>query len=73
MRNRLAVGHFSRRPLGIDVDPLIVASGLGKLVDPILVDDHPFGQANLDAFQRFGLLNGTDNAQLLFLFGPPAR
>ncbi len=33
--------------LYIDVDPLVVAGGLGEAVDALLVDQHPVGHAQL--------------------------
>jgi hypothetical protein len=34
-------------PLGFHVDPLVVAGGLGELVDPLLVDHDPVAGAEI--------------------------
>ena len=60
MRDRLAVRHLPFGALGVDVYPLVVGRRLGELVDPVLVDHDPVGQADLLALQRFGIFNGLD-------------
>ena len=44
MGNRAPEGPVSR-PLGIDVDPLVITGRLGKQVDTILVHQQPVGRA----------------------------
>ena len=34
-------------PLHIDMDPLVIARGLGELVDLLLGDGHPFGRGHI--------------------------
>ncbi len=34
------------RLVKVDVDPLVVVSGISKLVDPLLVDCHPVGDSD---------------------------
>ncbi len=41
MRNRCAERRFAARPFDVDVDPLMVASGVGELVDAFLRDFQP--------------------------------
>ena len=57
MCDRLAVGKLCRRTFGIDVYPLIIARGLGKLVDSILINYDPVRQADLLALERFRVFN----------------
>ncbi len=57
MCDRLAVGELRRRAFCVDVYPLVIARGLGKLVDPILIDNDPVGQADLLALERFRVFN----------------
>src|SRR5580704_4327664 len=47
MRDRLAARHLALCPLNVDVDPLMIAGGLGELVDHRLIDQHPFAAADL--------------------------
>src|SRR5580698_3045273 len=47
MRDRLAARHLPLCPLNVDVDPLMIAGGLGELVDRCLIDQHPFAAADL--------------------------
>ena len=37
-----AAGHVTLRPFHIDMDPLMIAGGVGECVDHRLVDDQPF-------------------------------
>ena len=46
MRDRAAVRTFAPRAFDVDVDPLAVARAFGELVDPLLVDDDPVGDAD---------------------------
>ena len=55
--DRLAVRHFTRRALGIDVYPLMVGGRLGKLVDTILVNDGPVRHADFRTFEQFGVFD----------------
>jgi hypothetical protein len=43
------------------MNPLIITRRFGKLVDPMLVDDDPFGQADLFALQRLRVVYGFDD------------
>lgn len=36
-------------PLGVHMNPLVIARGIGKLVDALLADLHPLGIAQLTA------------------------
>jgi hypothetical protein len=36
-------------PLGIDMNPLVIASGVGEQVDPLLADAQPVGAAQVHA------------------------
>mgnify|MGYP003694646303 CR=1 FL=1 len=45
--DRLAPGHLALGPLDVDVDPLMVAGGVGELVDHRLVDRDPLRWAQL--------------------------
>jgi len=53
------------------MNPLVIASRLRKLVDPVLIDDHPFGETDFDTFQCLGFLYRTNDAQLTVL--PPLQ
>ena len=44
--DRLAARHLALGALGIDMDPLVVAGGLGELVDPRLRDVDPVADAD---------------------------
>ena len=59
----LAARHLARGALGIDVNPLVVAGRFRKLVDTMLVDDHPVGDADFNALECLGILYGTDTLQ----------
>jgi hypothetical protein len=63
VRDGLAAGHFSRSAFGVDVNPLVVGRGFSELVDSVLVDDGPFGHADLDAFEHLGVIYATDDVQ----------
>lgn len=60
MRNRLAIRHFFRGALRIDMNPLMVTRCFGKLINPVLVNDHPFGYTDLLAFEFFRVINGCN-------------
>jgi hypothetical protein len=40
------------------VNPLIIGGRFCELIDAMLVDDGPVGQADLYAFQCFGIFDG---------------
>jgi hypothetical protein len=46
----LAIRHFFRRTLRVDVDPLVICGRFGELIDPVLIDHYPIGQADLFAY-----------------------
>ena len=55
-------GAAERAALGalhVDVDPLVVAGGLGERVDPLLGDLDPVAGADLLAGGRLDLLEGA--------------
>jgi hypothetical protein len=41
VRDGRAVGRFGLRALGVQVNPLVVASGFGKLIDALLRNFEP--------------------------------
>src|SRR5262245_4544577 len=45
--DRLALGHLAPGPLDVDVDPLVIAGGVGELVDHGLLHRHPLGRTEL--------------------------
>ena len=49
MGNRAA--HFAGRAFDIDMNPLMVAGGVGKRIDPMLVNHDPVRNANFLADQ----------------------
>ena len=49
MGDRPAEGALGRGPVHVDMDPLVVAGGVGELVDPLLGDVHPVGPAEVRA------------------------
>jgi len=49
MRNGAAVGTFTGRAFDVDVNPLVVIRAIGKLVNSLLVDSDPVGNAELAA------------------------
>ena len=59
----LAVRHLSDCPFGINVNPLVVSRRLGKLIDTMLIDNDPVGQADLLADERFRIVYGCNDAQ----------
>ena len=63
MGDGLAIGHFPRSSLRIDMDPLVITGCLGKLVNSMLIDDDPVGQADLLAFECLGVFNGFNDSQ----------
>ena len=66
MGNGLAIGHLCFSALGVHVDPLVIPGRFGELVDPVLINDHPIGQADLDALQHLRIFDGTDYVQLVY-------
>ena len=56
MRDRLAVRHFLRRALGVHMNPLVVGRRFSELIDTMLVDHYPVGQADFFAFQRLRII-----------------
>src|SRR5262245_32310826 len=51
MSDGLAVGTVGGA-LRIDMDPLVIARRVGKLVDALLVDGNPFGMTEIGALRR---------------------
>ena len=49
MGDRTAEGALGVRPLDVDVDPLVVAGGVGEQVHPLLGDLDPVGPAEVPA------------------------
>ncbi len=49
------------RPLGIDVNPLMVVGGVGEEVDTILGDLQPFGWPELTALRRRKLVKTLED------------
>jgi hypothetical protein len=47
--------------LDVDVDPLVVAGGVGELVDPLLGHLHPLGAAEVRAGARLELVETVDD------------
>ena len=60
MRDRAAEPRFTRRALAVDVDPLMVAGGVGELVDSVLGDLEPVAGRDLaaDPAREFVDVNG---------------
>ena len=48
------------RALGIDVDPLVVAGGVGELIDPVLGDLQPLAVPEVRARRRAQLVGGLE-------------
>ena len=46
VRDRGAAGHLALGAFDVDVDPLVVAGGVGELVDHRLIDRHPVAGAD---------------------------
>ena len=59
MRNCPAKGRFGRRAFGVNVDPLFVKGGLGKIVDHLLIHGDPVGHADLCANKGFTVFQGV--------------
>lgn len=64
VRDRFPIGHFSRRAICIDMNPLMVGGRLCELVNAVLIDDYPIGKTDLLALQGLGILNGLDDMQI---------
>jgi hypothetical protein len=64
MRDCLAIGHFPCGSLGIDMNPLVIGRRFGELVNSMLIDDDPVGQADLFAFERLRIFNGLYDSQI---------
>src|SRR5205814_7980987 len=65
VRDRRAARHLTLGALDVHVDPLMIAGGIGELVDDRLVDRHPVGRSQLlaDVLQQLGgLLDGQRHA-----------
>jgi hypothetical protein len=60
--DRAAEGRFLPRPLDVDVDPLVVAGGVGELVHPLLGDVDPVRGAELLTGGGLDLLEGGEHA-----------
>ena len=58
-----AVRHFPGGTFSIDMNPLVIAGCFGKLVNTMLIDDDPVGQADLLAFECLGVFNGFNDSQ----------
>ncbi len=67
MGDSAAIRQFFGCTLGIDVNPLVVRGCLGKLIDTILVNNHPFGETDFFVLQRLGVFHGFDYVQTEFL------
>src|SRR4051812_18865778 len=59
VRDRGAEGAFGLRPLGVDVDPLVVARDLGEGVDQVLGDLAPVARPDLLADQLLELIDAV--------------
>ncbi len=62
MGNRGAGGQHAAGAFDIDMDPLIVAGGLGELVDPLLVDVNPVARPDLRSNRCFDLAEVPEDA-----------
>ena len=61
------------RPRHVNMDPLVVAGGLGKLVDPLLRDHHPVTQRHFLTHQGRELSEGLKDFHDATLATPTAR
>src|SRR6185437_5057568 len=52
VRDGLAARHLRLGALDVDMDPLVIAGGVGEGVDAVLGDLHPVGHADLLARKR---------------------
>jgi hypothetical protein len=57
MRDRCAIRTFVTGTLDVDVDPLIIAGGVGERIHAFLIDSEPPGNAELLADGLNGLLD----------------
>ena len=57
MRDRGPERRLAAASLGVDVNPLMVAGGVGELVDPLLRDLKPIPHRDLLPYQRLQFLN----------------
>ena len=53
----LAIGQLARGTFLIDVNPLMIASGFRKLINHLLVDDDPVGDAHFDVHELLRILD----------------
>src|SRR6266487_5118865 len=64
MRDRFPTGRFACGAFHVDVDPLLVASRFGELVDAILGDFHPVADADLGADGALEVVKVFEHAHL---------
>ena len=55
------------RPLGIDMDPLVIVGGVGEQIDAVLGDLQPLRRTELPALRRDELVQTAE----LFTTSPP--
>ena len=60
MGNGIAEGALTLGALGIDVDPLVVAGGIGEVVDPLLGDLEPVAGLEWGTDQQDEFCRGFD-------------
>src|ERR1700742_4233337 len=56
----LAAGQLPLRTVLVDMNPLLVAGGVGELIDPVLCDLDPVARADFGADGRFDLLEAVE-------------
>jgi hypothetical protein len=62
VRDRCAIRTFSAGSLNVDVDPLVVAGGVGERVDAFLIDGNPLGDAEFLADGFNSLIDGRNDS-----------
>jgi len=62
MRDRCAIRTFSAGSLNVDVDPLMVAGGVGERADAFLIDGDPLGNTEFLADGLNGLSDGRNDS-----------
>ena len=65
--------QFALGALDVDVDPLVVARRVGKPIDLLLRDLHPFAYADLAANGRLEIVEIVENAHLCYSIVENAR
>ena len=73
MRDRLAARHLALGALDIDMDPLMVAGGVGEFVDLLLGHCEPVADPDLLAFIGLQIGRAFDFQHLVLLFLTPIR